>query len=153
MSIELLSNVAHTLSILCRFCIGEEIGQVAEEGTFHVIMDGQYPPHMPPLGVFYPNGFPPAMPPPETFHQSGVHQIGTMSMENLGSYPQYEDPNRNALPPPAPQRSRRRQPPGSEHVKHRRTRSGCYTCRQRRVKVRLTLESHKDVTLTDVVVR
>lgn len=34
-----------------------------------------------------------------------------------------------------PSRQRRRPPLGSEHVKHRRTRSGCYTCRQRRVKV------------------
>lgn len=32
-------------------------------------------------------------------------------------------------------RVRRRPPPGSDHVKHRRTRSGCYTCRSRRVKV------------------
>jgi hypothetical protein len=29
----------------------------------------------------------------------------------------------------------RRKPSSSEQVKHRRTRSGCYTCRQRRVKV------------------
>lgn len=33
-------------------------------------------------------------------------------------------------------RSRKRSGPGGEHVKHRRTRSGCYTCRTRRVKVR-----------------
>lgn len=26
-------------------------------------------------------------------------------------------------------------PPSTDHVKHRRTRSGCYTCRGRRVKV------------------
>ena len=32
-------------------------------------------------------------------------------------------------------RVRRRPPPGSDQVKHRRTRSGCYTCRSRRVKV------------------
>jgi len=31
---------------------------------------------------------------------------------------------------------RKRQPHGPDHIKHRRTRSGCYTCRQRRVKVR-----------------
>ncbi|KAF2092178.1 hypothetical protein K490DRAFT_13455, partial [Saccharata proteae CBS 121410] len=31
-------------------------------------------------------------------------------------------------------RARRRPAAGSEHVKHRRTRSGCYTCRNRRVK-------------------
>ncbi len=33
---------------------------------------------------------------------------------------------------PAP---RRRRPSGNDHVKHRRTRNGCYTCRGRRVKV------------------
>ncbi|KAI9732649.1 MAG: hypothetical protein M1834_003986 [Cirrosporium novae-zelandiae] len=31
-------------------------------------------------------------------------------------------------------RPRHRSTPGPDHVKHRRTRSGCYTCRQRRVK-------------------
>jgi hypothetical protein len=36
----------------------------------------------------------------------------------------------------APKGSRnRRKPAHGEHVKHRRTRSGCYTCRSRRVKV------------------
>lgn len=39
---------------------------------------------------------------------------------------------------PKTQRSRRKSAPGSEHIKHRRTRSGCYTCRSRRVKVLLT---------------
>ncbi len=33
------------------------------------------------------------------------------------------------------QRSRRKSAPGLDHIKHRRTRSGCYTCRSRRVKV------------------
>jgi hypothetical protein len=38
---------------------------------------------------------------------------------------------------PKAQRSRRRSSaPGLDHIKHRRTRSGCYTCRSRRVKVR-----------------
>ena len=36
-------------------------------------------------------------------------------------------------------KGRRKPAPGSEHIKHRRTRSGCYTCRQRRVKVGLNL--------------
>ncbi|KAB5576563.1 hypothetical protein GE09DRAFT_626276 [Coniochaeta sp. 2T2.1] len=35
---------------------------------------------------------------------------------------------------PKSQRSRRKSAPGLDHVKHRRTRSGCYTCRNRRVK-------------------
>ncbi|OBT64797.1 hypothetical protein VE03_06498 [Pseudogymnoascus sp. 23342-1-I1] len=33
-----------------------------------------------------------------------------------------------------PGRHQRRPAPGADHVKHRRTRSGCYTCRSRRVK-------------------
>lgn len=36
---------------------------------------------------------------------------------------------------PKAQRSRRKSAPGLDHIKHRRTRSGCYTCRSRRVKV------------------
>ncbi|KAJ9138929.1 C6 finger domain-containing protein [Pleurostoma richardsiae] len=35
---------------------------------------------------------------------------------------------------PKSQKSRRKSAPGMEHIKHRRTRSGCYTCRSRRVK-------------------
>ncbi|KAK5138158.1 hypothetical protein LTR08_004853 [Meristemomyces frigidus] len=57
-----------------------------------------------------------------------------MSMESLGSYADYDNLNQSMLPPQSGQRQRRRQPQGSEHIKHRRTRSGCYTCRQRRVK-------------------
>ncbi|EME38245.1 hypothetical protein DOTSEDRAFT_161080 [Dothistroma septosporum NZE10] len=96
-------------------------------------MDGQYPPPMPPMGVFYPTGYPPMMPPEAL--QPGLRQLQTLSMESLGSYSDYEDPNRAMLPPSQQSsRSRRRQPQGAEHVKHRRTRSGCYTCRQRRVK-------------------
>lgn len=48
--------------------------------------------------------------------------------------PQYEDPS--ALDPVQGGNARMRRRPGpGDHVKHRRTRSGCYTCRQRRVKV------------------
>lgn len=36
---------------------------------------------------------------------------------------------------PKAQRSRRKSAPGLDHIKHRRTRSGCFTCRSRRVKV------------------
>ncbi|KAL9580610.1 MAG: hypothetical protein Q9212_004392 [Teloschistes hypoglaucus] len=32
-------------------------------------------------------------------------------------------------------------PPGTEHTKHRRTRSGCFTCRQRRVKPKTNVKS------------
>ena len=47
-------------------------------------------------------------------------------------------------------RLRRKSSAGVEQVKHRRTRSGCYTCRARRVKVFHTLQGHcKDITLPD----
>ncbi|KAI6790416.1 hypothetical protein KC332_g9923 [Hortaea werneckii] len=95
-------------------------------------MDGQYPPPFPPMGAFYSSG-PPPMYPPEPFPPR-LHQLQTISMESLGTYSDYDDSNRNVLPAPPGQRQRRRQHSGSEHVKHRRTRSGCYTCRQRRVK-------------------
>lgn len=36
--------------------------------------------------------------------------------------------------PPKTQRNRRKSAPGLDHIKHRRTRSGCFTCRNRRVK-------------------
>ncbi|KXS93645.1 hypothetical protein AC578_4208 [Pseudocercospora eumusae] len=97
-------------------------------------MDGQYPPPIPPLGAYYPSGYPPMMPPEALQQPHRLQQMQTMSMESLGSYSDYDEPNRTMLPPQAPPRSRRRQPQGAEHVKHRRTRSGCYTCRQRRVK-------------------
>lgn len=114
-------------------------------------MDGQYPPAMPGLGTYYPSGYPPMMPPEAIQHQqqrqqqrqqlqqerTRLHQIQTMSIESLGSFAEFEEPKRAMLPPqPGAPRSRRRPQPGAEHVKHRRTRSGCYTCRQRRVKVR-----------------
>ena len=41
---------------------------------------------------------------------------------------------------PAP---RRRRPSGNDHVKHRRTRNGCYTCRGRRVKVRYSPRTNR----------
>lgn len=58
--------------------------------------------------------------------------------ENIGQ-PSYPDQYDDASGPigsvhAANSRARRRPAPG-EQVKHRRTRSGCFTCRQRRVKV------------------
>lgn len=40
-----------------------------------------------------------------------------------------------AMNAPKPTSNRRKSEKGPEHTKHRRTRSGCYTCRSRRVKV------------------
>ncbi|OCL02839.1 hypothetical protein AOQ84DRAFT_303910 [Glonium stellatum] len=50
------------------------------------------------------------------------------------SYLDYEEDPRAIAPAPGSSRARRRTVAGGEHVKHRRTRSGCYTCRNRRVK-------------------
>ena len=50
----------------------------------------------------------------------------------LSFVPEEEPP---ASAPKNTGQARRRLPPGTDHVKHRRTRSGCYTCRSRRVKV------------------
>ncbi|KAL2153229.1 hypothetical protein VTH82DRAFT_4384 [Thermothelomyces myriococcoides] len=70
-----------------------------------------------------------------------MHQPQLLSMatvptphpyQNLGYIAGFQEPVMfNA---PKTQRSRRKSAPGSEHIKHRRTRSGCYTCRSRRVK-------------------
>ncbi|EMC93483.1 hypothetical protein BAUCODRAFT_37166 [Baudoinia panamericana UAMH 10762] len=102
-------------------------------------MDGQFPPPIPPYGAYYQAG-PPPLYPPEPF-QPALPPLKGFPMEDLGTYPEIADPSRAVLPSgseqqqqPLAQRQRRRQPQGSEHVKHRRTRSGCYTCRQRRVK-------------------
>lgn len=95
-------------------------------------MDGQYPPHL----SYYTHGYPPTMPTEPYQRPPRLHQIQTMSMESMGSYSEFEGSSRATAPSQGTARPRRRQPQGAEHVKHRRTRSGCYTCRQRRVKVR-----------------
>jgi hypothetical protein len=52
---------------------------------------------------------------------------------------------------PKSNRSRRKSSQGSEHTKHRRTRSGCYTCRGRRVKVGKRSQARLAVTYSVVV--
>lgn len=55
------------------------------------------------------------------------------SYQGLGYFTGFPEPimfNGQAKAP-----RRRKSTPGVDHVKHRRTRSGCYTCRSRRVKV------------------
>ncbi|KAK8118838.1 uncharacterized protein PG998_003464 [Apiospora kogelbergensis] len=58
----------------------------------------------------------------------------TSSYQNLGYYTGFPDPIMFQAPKPPSNRGRKKSTPGLEHVKHRRTRSGCYTCRNRRVK-------------------
>jgi hypothetical protein len=47
-----------------------------------------------------------------------------------------------AMIAPKSNRNRRKSSQGAEHTKHRRTRSGCYTCRSRRVKVYMQFSSN-----------
>jgi hypothetical protein len=120
-------------------------------------MDGHFPPAMTPYGAYNPYGQP-QMIPPESM-QPRLHHLQTMSSESLGGYhSEYDDLSNAMLPPHAPaqqpsSRSRRRQTHGADHIKHRRTRSGCFTCRQRRVKVCRTHLSNLEPVLTFVPVR
>ncbi|EFQ27775.1 uncharacterized protein GLRG_02919 [Colletotrichum graminicola M1.001] len=54
------------------------------------------------------------------------------SYPNLGYFTGFPDPV--GLTAPKSSRNRRKSAQGLDHVKHRRTRSGCYMCRSRRVK-------------------
>ncbi|KAI0899687.1 hypothetical protein F4806DRAFT_492681 [Annulohypoxylon nitens] len=58
----------------------------------------------------------------------------TTPYQNLGYFTGFPDPIMFQAPKPHSNRNRKKSTPGSDHVKHRRTRSGCYTCRSRRVK-------------------
>jgi len=55
-----------------------------------------------------------------------------------GVFIDYEDQNRTLSPTIGATRIRKRTGASGESQKFRRTRSGCYTCRNRRVKVRIT---------------
>jgi hypothetical protein len=63
--------------------------------------------------------------------------------QNLGYFSGFPDPIIFQAPKAQSSRSRKKSIPGMDHVKHRRTRSGCYTCRSRRVKV-----SEKSLSIT-----
>lgn len=86
------------------------------------------------MSKYYPNG--PSQYPEN--HEQPVPFIGgrldTFASSNsnqwYGTEPQPSDSQ-----PKDGGRTRLRLPASQDHVKHRRTRSGCYTCRERRVKV------------------
>lgn len=67
-------------------------------------------------------------------NQMYQQQMNHPSGENLHQYLEYDTITLNS-PADAP-KTKRRQSHGLDHVKHKRTRSGCFTCRTRRVKVR-----------------
>ncbi|KAI1342334.1 hypothetical protein F5Y15DRAFT_412844 [Xylariaceae sp. FL0016] len=54
--------------------------------------------------------------------------------QSLGYFTGFPEPIMFQAPKTQSSRSRKKSTPGMDHVKHRRTRSGCYTCRSRRVK-------------------
>src|SRR4051812_38117931 len=106
-------------------------------------------PGMSPMNGFYPNGqrimhheamiVPSEGIPMHDSYDSRMHQLQTMSSESLNSFSDLEDPSRTTIHPQGGTRGKKRSVPGPDHVKHRRTRSGCYTCRQRRVKVGMAI--------------
>ncbi|GAW20169.1 hypothetical protein ANO14919_096660 [Xylariales sp. No.14919] len=67
-------------------------------------------------------------------------QVGGHARHLINQYPNhtyysnFTDPIVFQEPKPQSNRSKKKSAPGVDHVKHRRTRSGCYTCRSRRVK-------------------
>lgn len=58
----------------------------------------------------------------------------TTPYQTLGYFPGFADPIMFQTPKGQGSRNRKKSASGADHVKHRRTRSGCYTCRSRRVK-------------------
>lgn len=127
-------------------------------------MSGYYPPnqHIPPQ--YYnvnPNAVPnpnmPNMPPmmapdgsvPHAIPESPIYhgmpgpfvQYTDPPMQQGFLDQQYEDVPGNMGSAQGGNARMRRRPATGDHVKHRRTRSGCFTCRQRRVKVTFTIHS------------
>jgi hypothetical protein len=68
------------------------------------------------------------------FMQNNVPEF--QNNPHAGVFIDYDDQNRTLSPSLGGSRIRKRTGPGGEPQKFRRTRSGCYTCRNRRVKVR-----------------
>ncbi|KAH8160399.1 hypothetical protein CIB48_g7848 [Xylaria polymorpha] len=72
---------------------------------------------------------------PQQPSQMGGHTAPLANQyPSLGYYTGFPDPIVFQEPKPQSSRSKKKSAPGIDHVKHRRTRSGCYTCRSRRVK-------------------
>jgi len=101
---------------------------------FLTSMAGVGPPNQSPQDASQPGGLPGHVP-------SGVTPMAN-PYQNLGYFTGFPEPI--MLNTPKAQRSRRKSQPGSEHIKHRRTRSGCLTCRSRRVKVRVAARRRRE---------
>ncbi|KAF6814442.1 C6 finger domain-containing protein [Colletotrichum musicola] len=86
-------------------------------------------------GVTGAQGMSPQEAHPPQFSGSQVAMMGGAMpgpYSNLGYFTGFPDPV--GFSAPKSSRNRRKSAPGLDHVKHRRTRSGCYMCRSRRVK-------------------
>ncbi|KAK7927154.1 hypothetical protein PG985_004152 [Apiospora marii] len=81
----------------------------------------------------YPSdGIPQSQIPPMPMGSNGAPMAS--SYQTLNYFTGFQDPTMFQSSKPPSNRGRKKSTPGLEHVKHRRTRSGCYTCRNRRVK-------------------
>lgn len=93
---------------------------------------GMYTPY---YGTGQING--PPIPQPNSYYGGNVQFQQPVLDPVTTQFPEFDDPNQAILPAQGSARTRRRVGPGGDHVKFRRTRSGCFTCRNRRVKVGL----------------
>lgn len=109
-------------------------------------MSGYYDPNNPHSYSYLPPPLPDLpegiVSPPGNFYDNGHTLIGGNPSidqpevsENIARWFE-QDPDVGASAPKAPVKVKRRAA-NSDHVKHRRTRSGCFTCRSRRVKVQI----------------
>lgn len=102
---------------------------ISPNASLQDIHDGHYQPHHH----------------PPTSHMGNPTAPLANQYQSLGYYSGF--PETIMFQEQKPQNSRRKKStPGVDHVKHRRTRSGCYTCRTRRVKVREPLSGSLCVT-------
>ncbi|KAI0387676.1 hypothetical protein F5Y04DRAFT_9501 [Hypomontagnella monticulosa] len=76
----------------------------------------------------------PYQPQQHSTHMGNISPPLTTPYQNLGYFPGFPDPIMFQAPKAQSNRNRKKSASGADHVKHRRTRSGCYTCRSRRVK-------------------
>lgn len=109
-------------------------------------MDGHY--GYVPHGAYYPEDDSPMVSPDLYGHS--IHHLHTLSNENLQQYSDFDDPSMGLVSPHEGPKGRRRQL-GLDHIKHKRTRSGCFTCRQRRVKVSVRQRSMGGHVVADCV--
>ncbi|KAH9833622.1 Fungal specific transcription factor domain, partial [Teratosphaeria destructans] len=105
-------------------CFSRTLQQRLDLSPISGRMAGHYSQYDPaPARQFYPGELPMLCPPTPL-----QPRFRANSMDDIGLYSGYNEVNREAVPSGQSQpRHRRRQPQGDNPVKHRRTRSGCYS--------------------------